>query len=655
MRRVAIKWVAISWVMPCLFALCSCGGGGAARPPAVQAPLLVAAGMVALVPDPGAALPPAADLARLGITRVDAVYRATTPADVAFAFDVLTRSEGNSGAVRVSVAHVADGGSAPSGPADTLAAAGCIPQGQGLAARAEWLDAYGDGFSALGMRGAITQDQMLVFEASAGAAPTTVLVCLEIGPMSPINGAAAPLPDYPGVVDEQTLYSSNSWSFGLPAVAVSGDRSSVVVYEGDRSEMHALPRYELRLQHDRSTGAVTGGASTGVGPDSGYWRDHEIAALYNVLCVVRSGTESVGVRLSFDRGATFSQFHDLGSPGSGPLAARLVQIAMAKDYGIAVLYWSSSQLGGAELLLVEGRPSSLDLGGSPTAYAFAAPVVLHQVTADVMPLVMGAAWSDGGDLVVGYGYTAVSVQADGTWRSETQFRCAVRPYGLALRDTLVEEDVIVGRDPSVALLGAGADLQVFYAYEARDGVRLRHSADAGASFSAAETLGSAGAYLPTVFARAGAETTRVDVLYLANSEQGTELHMRHYEAYGSAPGTDHRLTEASMTLVAFPGGENAMGAILPPSENWRLTQVNWFGYDAVLDGDEIVVVYDEVTYEAFGVLLGAPEVMLGLDGAPAATAGFTPADPPVLAPGLTEPLPAPDAAHAHQLRLLRLN
>ena len=80
----------------------------------------------------------------------------------------------------------------------------------------------------------------------------------------------------------------------------------------------------------------------------------------------------------------------------------------------------------------------------------------------------------------------------------------------------------------------------------------------------------------------------------------------------------------------------------------------WLGYDAVLDGEEIVVVYDEVTFDGYEywpvIDIGAP--------APAAGAGaaedFVPADPPPLAPGLTEPVPVPDPLHRHQLRLLRL-
>ena len=81
------------------------------------------------------------------------------------------------------------------------------------------------------------------------------------------------------------------------------------------------------------------------------------------------------------------------------------------------------------------------------------------------------------------------------------------------------------------------------------------------------------------------------------------------------------------------------------------------GYDAVLDGDEIVVVYDEETFDAAFICLGGwgwletDVVFPGTTSAP----GFIPADPPPLVPGMTELLPAPDPAHRHQLKLLRLN
>ena len=71
-----------------------------------------------------------------------------------------------------------------------------------------------------------------------------------------------------------------------------------------------------------------------------------------------------------------------------------------------------------------------------------------------------------------------------------------------------------------------------------------------------------------------------------------------------------------------------------------------------------MVVYDEQTYDAAVFFIGAPFADLagGAPGSlPSAAEIFTPADPPPLAPGMTEPVPAPDPDHMHQLKLLRLN
>jgi hypothetical protein len=115
----------------------------------------------------------------------------------------------------------------------------------------------------------------------------TALVEVAIGPASPINSSAATGINHPGIVDDDVVYTSEAWRFGMPAIAVSGDRASVVVYEGDRADPTSDRRYEMRLQQDKVTGAVTGGGSLAVGLDSGNWRDHEIAALYNVLAVAQ--------------------------------------------------------------------------------------------------------------------------------------------------------------------------------------------------------------------------------------------------------------------------------------------------------------------------------------------------------------------------------
>ncbi|MHC4451886.1 MAG: hypothetical protein ACYS0E_17400, partial [Planctomycetota bacterium] len=96
----------------------------------------------------------------------------------------------------------------------------------------------------------------------------------------------------------------------------------------------------------------------------------------------------------------------------------------------------------------------------------------------------------------------------------------------------------------------------------------------------------------------------------------------------------------------------------PSGYGLRVTQVAWFGYDAILDDDGIVVVYDEETIDS-EIFFGGPGIDVVFDGAAGAPeanspTGFTPAEPPPLAPGLTEPVAAPDPEHMHQLKILRL-
>jgi len=85
--------------------------------------------------------------------------------------------------------------------------------------------------------------------------------------------------------------------------------------------------------------------------------------------------------------------------------------------------------------------------------------------------------------------------------------------------------------------------------------------------------------------------------------------------------------------------------------------VGWFGYDAVQDGDEIVVVLDEETFDGAVIFMGGPMFVEDAWGAapaaPAAGDRFTPVEPPPLAPGMTEEMPAPDPDHMHQLKLIR--
>lgn len=262
------------------------------------------------------------------------------------------------------------------------------------------------------------------------------------------------------------------------------------------------------------------------------------------------------------------------------------------------------------------------------------------------PLTTGIAWSDGGDLVVGYGASWFGPGPGFAWRSETEFRCATRRYGEALEDVLVDRQEIIGMDPTVAVLGQGAAMKVFYAYEVRDGVRLSVSEDGGSTFAHGAGWGQAGDHLPTVFARSIGGQTRVDVLFLAPRAEGCELHVARWLAWPASPRQDEELTTAS--FEPFDPGSWYFG---PPGSCVRSTQIGWLGYDAVLDGDQILVVYDQARQSS--VFWGPVFVSGGLLAPTVST--FVPASPPPLAAGMTEPARAVDADDDHQLFLMRLN
>lgn len=642
--------------LPLLLLATACGGGSK-EPPAVtgNAPLLLAAGGIPLEASPGAPWTAGLELTRLGLAGASAVYDVSTPAGAPFVIEAVSRARSNAGAVRLSIAHAADAGQIPQGGPETITDAGVLLSGPGQTTRSAWMDTHGDGFARLSLRGSIDREQVLAVAASVDGEQTTFFLRVHLGPPSVINVAATGGGDHPGVLLEQTIYSSDSWNFGLPTIAVSGDRSSVVCYEGDLGDPYSRLRYELRLQHDGQTGAVTGGAVVESSPDVGNWRDHEIAALYNVLAILRGGADRVELALSFDRGATMGQTVGLG-PSTGGYRPRLVQAAIALDYSLAVLFWRAASDGSTELVLVDGSPSALDGVGSPTAFAFEPPVVLHRAHGDVTPMLMGATWSDGGDLVIGYAFSSFERGPEGTWTSLTQNRCYVRPHGGAGHDTLVEESRLVGKDPSVAVTGAGETLRIFYAYEGTTGVRLTTSEDGGLTFAPPHDLGSPGAHMPTVIARPTTQGTRVDLLHLAQALEGTELHVRHWAQYGVTPPVDYKLTRAVTEGGGVPLPPIGGDLLPPPEVGMKITQVAWFGYDAVLDGDEIVVVYDEETFDGYQIWpymddLGIPAPAAGGAGAPE---DFIPVNPPPLAPGLTEPVGMPNPLHRHQLRLLRL-
>lgn len=641
--------------------MAACSSGGSSAGPA--APLVLQAGLETVAAAAADDITPRVDLQRVGVGSLHAsparTYELTTPAGVPFAFDVVTVAGDNAGWVSVEVAHLLDGTATPTGGVTSIAAAGLVVSGPGLfldGRNDNWLAVDGSGMTRLSLRGSIERDQVLAFTAevpvpgdgNGARRKETVLVEIAIGALSPINTAAADASNDPDVVSDTTIYSSDAWNFGMPAIAVSGDRTSVIVYEGDRLDVASATRYEQRLQHDATTNAVTGGAAMALGADSGNWRDHEIAALYNVLAVAQGTQDGVTLRLSFDRGATFPQEEAFVAVGGIGASARIVQTAIAGDYTLALCYWDGDATA-SRLLLVEGWPSGFDGGGSPTGYSFAAPVVVHEVAQQVMPMPMGVQWSAGGDLVIGYGYSYWTM---GGWTSETvtTYRCAIRPWLGEFNDLAVDEERMLARDPSVALLGSGSTLQVFYAYEMVVGIAVVRIADGVVDAASARLAGAPGASVPTVFVRLQDGAPRVDVFYIAAGQAGFELHRSRWQVFPSSAEEQFRLTSSSMTLTAIANPTLPYGL--------RVKQLAWFGYDVVQDGDDLVVVLDEEQYDALFLCYGAPMRGSVQSGEVSSTTGLPPifshASPPPLAPGMTLPVPAVDGAHRHQLRLLRL-
>jgi hypothetical protein len=242
--------------------------------------------------------------------------------------------------------------------------------------------------------------------------------------------------------------------------------------------------------------------------------------------------------------------------------------------------------------------------------------------------------------VIGYGYTKSVPPQNGMFARLTSFRCAVRLYGGQFNDSLVDEEFIESFDPSVSLLGQGSSMTICYAYEASAGAKLKLSNDAGGTFGPAVGIGNGTAFQPNVFVRNQGGLTRLDVLFLERRDMGTELRVMHWDDYdGTTAGTEYTLVETTSRPVSGGTGE------------LEVTSVAWLGYDAVLDGDDVVIVCDEHTFDAW-FYCGPPFVLVGAPTASAASAPFAAATPPPLAAGMTQALPAPDPADQHQLKCI---
>jgi hypothetical protein len=578
--------------------------------------------MVPLEPLAVDTVSPGVDLGRLGIDEVDLAYDVSTPPGEPFAINALARAPGNDGPVRLCVAHCADGGATPLGGPESLGVAGILPAARDPQALGPWLEVTGDGYVRVGLSGAIGDDQVLAVCAETDEGSAVVLLRIHVGEESIVNGNGpdAPVGDgYPHVLQTASLYSSDVGLLAAPVVASADGMTMAIAYDGNRADPDDLDMYEVRVRHDAATNAVVGGGSTPLGEEDwfGEWRDHEVAARGNVVAVARARDERVSLRVSFDGGATFAQTNAFAS-GIDDWSFRLAQVALGPAHELALVFWRVNDDYSNDLVLIEGVPSR-NAQGEPEAYSlggervlfhggeFTGPAFSSEDLDDFVPLVVGAQYSWAGDLVIAYGFTAfIDAETDEDVTGMMETRCAARLAGSAtFHDALVEhEDDVIGFDPSVALLGTGSSMTVFVAYEASDGVRLRVSGDGGRTFSEAGVAGGPGAHLPSVFARVQDGATRVDLIYITPTDLGNELHVRHWDDFGDEPPHDYRLAGAG------PEGDLQKGFPGEPGHvpgTYVERQVAWFGYDATLSGDDIVVVYVEEMidfYRVFG--LGEP-------------------------------------------------
>lgn len=606
----------------------------------------VAAGMAEIQPATSDTLSGSVSLARFGSSRFDTVYELETPAATDFSFTVVARGAGNVGMTRLALGHVADNGAVPSLGAESIVAAGMHLEGGGLSYNGDLVEVTGDGFSRVTVRGNISQSQVLLVRVPRdNQPPLNIGIRIRIGNQSAINlpNFAAPAP-HPAMTTT-AIYSTNSWYAGLPAIAVSGDRYSVVTYDGDNADYGQRQRRWLQL--DGQTQAVTGGEAPCYSDDAGGWRDQEVAAQGNVLAVAYCQAGQVHAEVSLDRGATFPITRMIEDQ-NGWGAQRLVQVAIGPDYTLGVMFWRFNYYGTtgqSTLCLVEGTPTGFDANNTPTGYQWGAPQSLHAPNQDVTPLLMHMEYSQGGDLAVAYGYTYFATV--GSQRiSSARYRYAVREFGQAWRGGEVDhEDNVVPSDPHVAVLGSGSTMEVFYAYEKSDGIYLKHSANAGVTWQNGATVAIAGAIQPTVHPRMVGGLKRVDLLYCAPCGWGYELHDLHWDDFTpGAQGTPYGLTQVSATAggTAPPGCPTGM----------RIRTLAWFGYDAVIKGDKVAVVVHELNNDIYGWwnMWGVPAFMgwptgggfVAASGG-SGSASYTPAPPPaVLLPGMNGTVPAPN-------------
>ncbi|MBZ0137061.1 MAG: hypothetical protein K8I27_11880 [Planctomycetes bacterium] len=594
------------------------------------------------------------NVAAFGLSAFDRVYELETPAATEFSFTLVARGADNQGTTRLSISHVADNGVQPAAGVESMAASGLRLDGSGLSNEGSRLDVTGDGFSRITISGSVSAEQVLLISSPMSGGTLNIGLRIRIGNVSDINLPNLTIPGQRPGMTSTTIYSSESWYFGLPAIAVSGDRYSVVAYDGDTAGVYGQ-RMRRWLQMDATTSMVTGGEAASVSKDTGNWRDQEVAALGNVLGVVYTGNNEVRADISLDRGATFPIQHVLQTGLKAGL--RLVQMAISADYQLACIYWGNdSTQQTARLMLVEATPTAFDINNTPIDYTWSAPEILYDANGDATPVLMHAEYSTGGDLVVGYGYT----RARPTWW-EANYRCAVRLWGQSTFATTIVDSATrtapTSADPHVSLLGTGASMEIFFAWDRADGAHLAYSTDAGQTFATVHSIPVRGAFMPTVHARMVGANKRVDMLYLLPTQWGLELHNAHWDDFTPAAAP----TTYAITTASYTPGAPAPYSSLPPG--YWLRMVGWFGYDAVLKGDEVAIAVHELTVDSYEYYRRAGRFLCPLRASSGGGGGggwgggggggYTPPPPPkVLLPGLTDPVPTPDPNHRSLLTII---
>ena len=642
-------------LLACAFASPGCSNGSSAaapptnpEPPPVSPPidpgrLVLAVGSTVLAP---VATPADVDPTQVDPTTIAAHYVIETPADASFAFDLLSWAPTAVGIAQVTVRHLRDG-STLRNDVGSLLAAGLAPSGPWLGHNDTVLGALDLGIVRMTLQGRITANQqLLVYTDSAKVA----VVDLVVGAEGPANQPASPASPLPFGGTATTAYTSNSWRFGAPAVAVQRGRFSLLVQEGHHGRPADDDRFELRLREVDDAGTLRGGA---VAMPAGSLRfgEYAVGVRGNVLATVRGENEGLRIALSFDRGTTF-----VPGPlllGTSPAMAR-PDLELAADGRLLVAGWRLAASGpGLELVAVEGTPATFE-DGEPRSYVFTPVRVLATAPAGHLPLATRCALSANGDLAVAFG--TLQFAATQIWQPRTSWRCAIQRLGrgLVLRDLATFDGLGAGID--VTAFGTGPNLSVVVAHDALDGVRMLVGDDRG--FTATGTFGRAGDRDPRLAGFESNGERALDLLWLAPRASGRELHRA---AFASWPAVGPELTVVVDAACVWqdPSLASALPGVVysstPGLGNVLTTrQVAERGFAIARDRAGLVLVVDEVTADNEDLVLGSTYLVPPTGGL-LPPVPFVPLPvPPPVAPGLTAELRAPSGGDVHQLRVLRL-